>query len=249
MTPDVSVIAAFVAGILSISSPCVLPLVPLYLAHLAGVSIGETGPQARGRVLLNAAAYVLGFSLVFILLGIALGAAGTLVSTASIVSGNRFWLVRLGGALLIMLGLHQIGVIRIPLLDRERRVTAGNLPTGRVSSSFLIGVTFGAGWSPCVGPILGAILTMASSQGDINHAAMLLTVYSAGLSIPFLTAAVAFSSAPGMIRRLNQRLHTVTSMSGAVMLAVGVIMVLGIYQQLFARIVQIAPWTPWEPTI
>jgi cytochrome c-type biogenesis protein len=247
MAPDVSILAAFAAGIFSISSPCVLPLVPLYLAHIAGVSIGEYGPHARGRVLANATAYVLGFSLVFILLGVALGAAGALVSTASVVSSNRFWLIRLGGGLLVLLGLHQIGLITIPFLARERRLTIDQPSGGRLTSSFLIGVTFGAGWSPCVGPILGAILTMASSQGDINRAALLLTIYSVGLSIPFLAAALAFGSSQRIIKRLNSKLHAVTSVSGAVMLAVGLVMILGIYQQFFARMIDIAPWTPWEP--
>jgi cytochrome c-type biogenesis protein len=249
MMPEVSIVAAFVAGVLSISSPCVLPLVPLYLAHIAGVSIGDTGIGSRGRVLMNAGAYVLGFSLVFIALGAALGAAGSLVSTASLVSGNRFWLVRLGGALLILLGLHQIGLISIPYLNRERRIATNSTPAGHVGSSFVIGVTFGAGWSPCVGPILGTILTMAAGQGDINRATLLLAVYSLGLSVPFLAAALAFGSAPGIVRRLNSRLGTVTSMSGAVMLAVGAIMILGIYQQFFSELVRIAPWTPWEPDL
>ncbi|MGH2557806.1 MAG: cytochrome c biogenesis CcdA family protein [Thermomicrobiales bacterium] len=249
MTPDVTIIAAFVAGVLSISSPCVLPLVPLYLTHLAGVSIGDSGPRARGRMLVNAGAYVLGFSVVFIALGVALGAAGSLVSTASVVSGNRFWLIRLGGAMLILLGLHQIGLISLPFLNRERRLAVDGPPTGHLGSSFLIGVTFGAGWSPCVGPILGAILTMAAGQGDVNRAAVLLTVYSLGLSVPFLAAALAFGSSPGIIRRLNGRLQAVTSMSGVVMLAVGMIMVLGIYQQFFTELVRIAPWTPWEPEL
>ena len=246
---EVSFLAAFVAGVLSISSPCVLPLVPLYLTHLAGVSTGETDGGARRRVLANALAYVLGFSLVFVLLGVALGAAGALVETASVVAGNRVWLVRLGGALLVLLGLHQIGLIRLPFLARERRLAAGSAPTGHVTSSFVVGVTFGAGWSPCVGPILGAILTMAAGQGSVERAAALLTVYSAGLAVPFLLAAAAFGSAPGVIRRINRRLHVVSSVTGGVMLAVGAIMLLGLYQQFFARLVALSPWTPWEPRL
>ena len=247
MAADVSFLAAFVAGLLSISSPCVLPLVPLYLTHLAGVSADEAGGAARGRVLANAGAYVLGFSLVFVLLGVALGAAGELAATASIVAGNRFWLIRLGGALLVLLGLHQLGLVRLPFLDRERRLAA-TVPTGRVTSSFIIGVTFGAGWSPCVGPILGAILTMAAGQGSPERAAALLSVYSAGLAVPFLLAA-AFGTAPGIVRRLNRRLHLVSGLSGGVMLAVGALMLLGLYQQFFARLVAISPWTPLEPSL
>lgn len=247
MTPNVSLLAAFVAGVVSISSPCILPLVPVYLSHLAGVSAGENGIAVRSRVLLNAVAYVLGFSLVFILLGVALGAAGALVSTGSVVSENRVWLVRIGGVLLVLLGLHQIGVIRIPWLEYERRVQLDQVPAGHVASSFLIGATFAAGWSPCVGPILGAILTMAAGQGSIDRAGILLASYSLGMSIPFLAAALAFGTSQGIIRRVNRRLHMVTSVSGAVMLGVGMVMLLGLYQQLFAHIVASAPWTPWEP--
>jgi cytochrome c-type biogenesis protein len=249
MGVEVSFIAAFLAGVLSISSPCVLPLMPIFLAHLAGASGGGVEGIARRRVLPNAVAYVLGFSLVFIALGVALGAAGALASTASVVATNRDWLTRIGGALLIVLGLHQIGVVRIPWLDQERRLATDRLPTGQVTSSFLVGVTFAAGWSPCVGPILGAILTMAAGQGSIDRAALLLTTYSAGLAVPFLMAAVAIDSAPNIIRAINRRLPVVTGVSGGLMVAMGAIMTLGIYQQFFARLVALSPWTPWEPAL
>src|SRR5215216_4969537 len=186
MTPDVSLLAAFAAGVLSISSPCVLPLVPLYLTHLAGVSTTAAGVPARRRVLANATAYVLGFSAVFVLVGVALGAAGALVSTGSVVAENRYWLVRLGGALLVFLGLHQIGLIRLPFLERDRRLLPHHAPTGDLTSSFVVGASFGAGWSPCAGPILGGILTMAAGQGAPERGAVLLTAYSAGLAVPFL---------------------------------------------------------------
>jgi cytochrome c-type biogenesis protein len=249
MGPDVSLVAAFVAGILSISSPCVLPLVPLYLAHLAGTSVDRLDASSRRWIILNAVAYVLGFSVVFVMLGVALGAAGTLVSTASVVYSNRYLVMRIGGVLIILLGLHQLGLINIPFLSRERRFETSNLPKGQLTSSFLIGVTFGAGWSPCVGPILGAILTMAASQASVDRAAVLLAVYSAGLSIPFLLAAILMGRSQPVIHRLNGRLAAVSGMSGAIMLAVGAFMVLGLYQDFFARMVQIAPWTPWEPKL
>lgn len=246
---DVSLAAAFVAGLFSISSPCVLPLIPVYLSHLAGTSAGDTSPRARARVLSNAGAYVLGFSVVFILLGIALGAAGSAFGTAGWVSGNRGWIVRAGGVLMMLFGLYQIGLIRLPFLERERRVHSNRLESGRLISSFLIGVTFGAGWSPCVGPILGSILTMAASKQDVSQASLLLTVYSLGLAVPYMALAIGFGSAPGMVRRINKRIQSLTNVSGIVMVAAGAIMILGIYQQLFARIVAAAPWTPWEPSI
>lgn len=248
MTPDVSLLAAFVAGVFSISSPCVLPLVPLYLTHLAGVTATEAGAPARGRVLANATAYVLGFSLVFIAVGVALGAAGALVTTGSLVAEHRYWLVRAGGALLVFLGCHQIGLVRLPFLDRERRLLAQRVSTGHLTSSFVVGASFGAGWSPCAGPILGAILTMAAGQGDPARAAVLLTAYSAGLAVPFLGAAL-FGTSAGIIRRLAPRLQTMSTVAGSVMLTVGAIMLLGIYQQIFVKLAAVVPWTPWEPRI
>lgn len=161
---EVSFLAAFLAGVLSISSPCVLPLVPMFLAYLAGASASGTGDIDRRRMIPNVVADVFGFSLVFIALGVALGAAGALVSTASVVASNRVWLVRIGCAVLIVLGLHQLGIVRLPFLQRERRLSTDHLPAGQLTSSFLIGVTFAAWRSPCVGPILGAILTLGIYQ-------------------------------------------------------------------------------------
>lgn len=246
---EVTFLTAFIAGIFSISSPCVLPLIPIYLAHIAGVSAGQTGTKARAVVLRNAAAYVAGFSLVFIALGAALGTAGALAGSLDFISQNRLWLVRIGGVLLVLLGLHQLGWISLPFLNQTRRAEASTSSPGSVTSSFLIGVTFGAGWSPCVGPILGAILTMAAGQGSIQQATWLLTVYSLGLAVPFMLAALAFGTAPRIIRRLNSRMAMITTVSGAVMIGVGVIMLLGIYEQMFTEIIRVAPWTPYEPEL
>ena len=149
----------------------------------------------------------------------------------------------------MLLGLHQLGIVRIPLLNREHRVATDHLPAGQLTWSFLIGVTFAAGWSPYVGPILGAILTMAAGQGSSDRAALLLTTYSAGLALPFIGAALAIGSSPGVIRGINRRLPLVGGVSGGVMVAMGAIMTLGIYQQFFARLVALSPWTPWEPSL
>lgn len=249
MVNDVSLLAAFIAGVLSISSPCCLPLLPIYLTHITGVSAGETHRAARSVVMRNALAYVLGFSIVFVAFGAAFGAAGALAGSLNFFSTNREWLVRIGGLLLVILGLHQIGIFRIPLLYRDARVSVDGGKPGTIGSSFVIGVGFGAGWSPCMGPILGAILTMAAGQGSINRAVILLSVYTAGMAIPFLAAAMAIGSLPRVIKHLNRHLHLVATVSGAVMLGVGVIMILGIYQNLFTEIVRVAPWRPWEPAL
>ena len=244
MVADVTLAIAFVAGVVSISSPCCLPLVPIYLSRLAGIGVGQAGRAARRRIVVNAAAYVAGFSLVFVALGVALGAAGALVETSTLISSNRFWLVRMGGVLLVALGLNQLGLLRVPFLDRERRFETGWRTGGQVGSSFVVGVTFGAGWSPCVGPILGAILTMAAGQGSIERASSLLVAYSLGMGLPFITMALVYGSSPGIMKAINRRLVAITSLSGGVMVALGVLMVLGLYQQFFARLVALSPWIP-----
>ena len=249
MVTDVSLLAAFVAGILSISSPCVLPLVPIYLVHIAGVSASDGRGPDRTALLRNAGAYVAGFSLVFIALGLAIGAAGSLATALDLVPQNKVWLVRAGGIVLIALGLYQTGLLRISALDRERRLSLDPGAPGTVTSSFVIGVGFGAGWSPCTGPILGAILTMAGGQGSMERATTLLTAYAVGLAIPFLLVAMAFGSASSFLRRLNRHLNTVSLVSGAIMLGVGLTMLLGMYEMMFTEIIRHAPWTPWEPEL
>jgi len=246
---EVSLLTAFIAGIFSISSPCVLPLIPIYLTHIAGVSAGGSDRHARAIVLRNAVAYVLGFSIVFIALGAALGSAGVFAGSLDFIEENRLWLVRAGGVLLVLMGLYQLGWISVPFMDRTRRLDVPTGDPGTVTSSFLIGVTFGAGWSPCLGPILGTILTMAAGQGSVERATVLLTTYSLGLGVPFLLAALAFGNAPSIIRRMNRHLALVTTITGAVMIGVGVIMLLGIYEQIFTEIIRVAPWTPYEPTL
>lgn len=238
---SVGLVAAFVAGVFSISSPCVLPLVPLYLTHLASTGTGDSAPGRR-EVLPHAVAFVVGFGLVFVLLGVSLGALG------GVFLAYRDWLVRFGGAVMVLMGLHLIGVVRLPFLERERRVAipgAGAAP-GRLSSSFLVGVGFAAGWTPCVGPVLGAIFTLAVSAADPARSGALFAAYAAGLAVPFLAAALALGSVQRGLRRVSTG---VTVGSGAVLTAVGVLMLLGIYQQVFARIVGWAPWVPFEPTL
>lgn len=246
---DVSFLAAFVAGVFSITSPCVLPLIPIFITHIAGVSAGEADATARPVIMRNALAYVLGFSIVFIIFGAALGAVGEYAGGLNFVKEQAIWLVRIGGIMLMVLGLHQIGVFRIPFLYRDARMNLDGGKPGTVGSSFLIGVTFGAGWSPCMGPILGAILSLAASQEDMQRATWLMVVYSLGMAIPFLGSAMAFSSLPGLLKKVNKHLHMVTLVSGAIMIAVGIIMVLGWYEYIFFELSRIAPWRPFEPEL
>ncbi|MGH2532799.1 MAG: cytochrome c biogenesis CcdA family protein [Thermomicrobiales bacterium] len=238
---DVGILAAFVAGALSISSPCVLPLMPLYLAHLTGVSVNGA-PPSRRVVLPHALVFVVGFGLIFVLLGVSLGALG------GVLLAYRDWLIRGGGAFMTLMGLHLIGVLRLPFLEREHRlaVPSADARPGRLSSSFLIGVSFAAGWTPCVGPVLGAIFTLAVSAADPARSGTLFAAYAAGLAVPFLVVAVALGSVGRRLRRISAGLSLG---SGAVLTAVGILMLLGIYQQIFARLVGMAPWTPWEPEL
>jgi cytochrome c-type biogenesis protein len=237
---NVSYLAAFVAGLLSITSPCILPVVPLYVAYLLGST--ERSARSRSTLLVNAAAFVIGFSVVFVLIGTAFGLVGTVMSE------RKTLLVQVGGLMLIVLGLHQIGLVQLPFLSRTVRMSGATGERATVVTSGLVGMTFAAGWTPCAGPILGAILTLALSAGDAGRATALLSVYSLGLAIPFLFIALAGASSQ-TLRRISQHSGTAGSLSGAVMMAVGIIMVLGIYQQVFARIVSIAPWTPIEPSL
>lgn len=233
-------IAAFLAGVLSISSPCILPLVPLYLAHLAGVGGAGKEPDRR-TVLVHALAFVVGFGTIFVLFGVSLGALG------GVFLAYRDLVVRLGGAFMVVMGLQLVGLLQLPFLGGYHHlgVPGAKSGTGRLSSSFLVGVSFAAGWTPCVGPVLGAILTLAVSAADPLASGQLLVAYAAGLAVPFLAAACAFGGMTGFLRRISGRVNMV---SGVVLLGVGALMLSGLYQQLFARIVGMAPWTPWEPT-
>ena len=238
---QLGLIAAFVAGVLSISSPCVLPLLPFYLAHLAGAESTRAGSAPdRRRVLVHAVAFVLGFGLIFVLLGVSLGALG------GVFLAYRDWIVRIGGIFMIVMGLHLIGLIHLRVLDASYRVAVPDARArpGRLSSSFLVGVGFAAGWTPCVGPVLGAIFTLAVSAADPIGSGSLFAAYAAGLAVPFLGIALALGGVAPWIKRAGASVNVV---SGALLTAIGVLMVLGMYQQLFARIVSVAPWTPLEP--
>lgn len=233
--------AAFVAGVFSITSPCVLPLVPLYLAHLAGV--GADGKLPPRRVLAkHAGAFVLGFAVIFVLLGVSLGALG------GVFLAYRPWMIRFGGAFMVMMGLSMVGLVRLPLLDRTHRLAVPGAATrpGHVASSFLVGVSFAAGWMPCVGPVLGAIFTLAISAADPTRSGLLLSAYAAGLAVPFLAVALALGRLDRPLRRLGARFSLG---SGVVMAVVGVLMLLGVYQQFFARIIAMGRWTPLEPRL
>ena len=224
---NLSLIVAFGAGVLSFASPCVLPLVPAYIGHLAGRSVGkEPDAGQRSETLVHALAFVLGFSAVFIVLGASVGLVGFIVRE------QLPWLRWVGGAILVVMGLHVAGVLRIPALYRELRLSFRPSRRFGVASSFLVGSIFGAGWTPCIGPILGAILLYASTTQTVGQGALLLTSYSLGLGVPFLIAALALDRVLGFLRRLNRQAQLVEWASGALLVGMGFVVMFNLIGRL-----------------
>ncbi len=207
---------AFSAGLLSFLSPCVLPLIPSYLTFVTGVGF-EDLTRARRSALLHAILFVCGFTIIFI----ALGASATLLGR--VLLHYRVWITRLGGALVLVFGLYLLGVIRVAAFDRERRVHLANKPVGYLGT-VLVGFAFGAGWTPCLGPILGAILTYTAATADLSRGLPLLLAYSMGLALPFLLAAVAVERFLETVKRIRPYLARVSQLSGALLIIVGVLM-------------------------
>ncbi|MEX2045958.1 MAG: cytochrome c biogenesis protein CcdA [Chloroflexota bacterium] len=225
-----NVAIAFGAGILSFLSPCVLPLVPAFLVNIAGEA-ALTG-QARARTLVHAFAFVLGFSTVFTLLWVAIALVGALAGEMV------FRLQQLGGVLLVVLGMHMVGLITIPLLGRRMELRLEGGTTG-LPRSYLIGAAFGVGMTPCVGPYLGTILTMLLNQ-EIAPGAVLLLAYSLGLGVPFLLIASGLGSARAAVRWLARNLRAVNLIGGTLVILMGLLMVSG----QFTRVVQLFNFLP-----
>ncbi|HKK28377.1 MAG TPA: cytochrome c biogenesis protein CcdA [Gemmatimonadota bacterium] len=233
----IGVFVAFLAGVLSFLSPCVLPLVPSYLSFVAGVGLEELeegGREARRTVLLHATLFVLGFSLVFM----GMGASASLLGR--VLRDYQTWIARIGGVIVIVFGLHLLGVTPLRFLLRERRVQLRDRPVGMVGS-VVVGVAFGAGWTPCIGPVLGGILTYAATRERLAEGVGLLAVYSAGLAIPFLIAAAALSRFLTASRRFRRYLPWVERVSGALLVAVGLLLVSGQFTVLAAWAARFTP--------
>jgi len=221
---QVSMGLAFAAGLLSLASPCVLALVPVYLAYMTGVSVG-VGTQDSGRgqgagsgsVILHALFFVLGFTLVFT----ALGASASLIGRILIV--NQQLLGKIAGVLVAGFGLHTMGVLHIPWLDRQKRWTYQG-STGRPHQSLFIGMAFAAGWTPCVGPILGGILAMASVHATLADGVMLLLWYAAGMGLPFLLMAATLGRSRALLDALKRRHRVIEVTSGLLLIAIGVML-------------------------
>ncbi len=239
MSNNVTLIAAFAAGFLSFISPCVLPLIPGYVSFVSGVSLedmrGDAAvSSARRHVLITSLLFVLGFSLVFIALG----------ATASVVGRFLFekqpLLAKIAGVLLVIFGLHTMGVFRIPFLETEKRMQSDRKPAGALGA-ILVGIAFAFGWSPCIGPILGGILALAASKDTVWEGVELLAVYSEGLGIPFLLTSMAINQFFAFSKRIRKHYHAIELVSGGLLVAIGVL----IFTNQFTIIVRyLQPYLP-----
>jgi cytochrome c-type biogenesis protein len=244
MEENVTLLAAFGAGLLSFVSPCVLPLVPGYLSYVSGLSLDElrgtakaaapTPSNARTRILTASLAFILGFSLVFVALGATASAAGQfLIERLPILS-------RLAGAVIILFGLHTMGVLRIEWLYQTKQVQTRRKPAGPFGA-MLVGAAFAFGWTPCLGPILAGILAVGASRDTVGDAVQLLATYSLGLGVPFLATGLAINKFFGAMAKIRRHYHMIELVSGALLVVIGLL----IFTNRFTVIAQwLSPYLP-----
>jgi cytochrome c-type biogenesis protein len=235
---SVGVAVAFSAGLFSFLSPCVLPLFPSYLSFITGMSVSdltaELAPAARRRVLLHSLVFIAGFSLVFVALGATFSAAG------QVLVSYRSWIQRVGGVLIVLFGLYIAGVFRLGFFGRTVQWQIREKPAGYLGT-LLVGVTFAVGWTPCVGPILGAILSLAGTAETVQRGVGLLVAYSAGLGVPFLLSALALGSFLRFFKRYRPFIPIVERAAGALLVIVGVLVYTNYYVYLNAWAISLTP--------
>jgi len=238
MSADVSIYAALFAGLISFLSPCVLPLVPPYLVYMTGTSLerladAEPEPRVRREAVAAALLFVLGFATVFVALGASASAVGALLHAYSYVLG------KIAGVVIIVMGLHFLGLTPIAWLMREKRVQVAK-PVG-IWGAYLMGLAFAFGWTPCIGPVLGTILAIAGSEGSVGQGAGLLAVYSLGLGIPFIAAALAVEPFAAFLARFRAHLGTVEKVMGGLLVVAGVAFFSGWITDLGSWLIQTFP--------
>ncbi len=239
---EVNIFIAFTAGLFSFLSPCVLPLIPSYLSFVSGVSLEEMrAPQVerrvRWRVVFNSLAFIFGFSLVFVSLGVSASFLGSLFL------GYRSFIRVFGGILIILVGVYLMGLFKIPLLDRYLQFQLNHLkdkPAGYLGS-VLIGITFAAAWTPCVGPILGAILTLAGTSAEIERGIFLLASYAAGLALPFFLSAIALNSFFQFFAAFRRHVHLVHRVAGILLVIVGILLITDYMTLLNIYVIRLTP--------
>lgn len=216
---SLGVTISFTAGLLSFLSPCVLPLIPSYVSFITGLSL-EDVQRSRRVAVVHALLFILGFTLVFL----ALGATATVLGR--LLLRHRDWVGRIGGVLVIVLGLYLLGLFNVSAFARERRVHIADKPLGYLGT-VLVGMAFAAGWTPCIGPILGGVLTYTASSADLNRGLVLLFAYSVGLALPFLLAAMMIDRFMALFRRYRGALVWTSRLSGGLLVVVGLLMLTG----------------------
>ena len=226
-------LVAFTAGLLSFLSPCVLPLVPSYVTFITGMQLDDV-TRSRRTTLLHAVMFVLGFSLIFIALGAGATALGQLMLA------YRSWIARAGGVIIVLMGLWMLGVFKFDALQQERRMHLSDKPIG-FFGTILVGIAFGAGWSPCLGPTLGAILMMAANQSEMAKGIGLLSSYAAGLAVPFLLSALLIDRFLVFFQKFKRNIGTVNRVAGVLLIVVGVLMFTGWFERLAAMLQRYTP--------
>jgi cytochrome c-type biogenesis protein len=236
---EVNVFVAFAAGVFSFLSPCVLPLIPSYLSFVSGVSLEEMrGAQAaarvRTRVVLNSVAFILGFSLVFVSLGASASFLGGLFL------GYRNFIRLAGGFFVLLIGLYLVGVFKIVALERYLQFNLKDKPAGYLGS-VLVGITFAVAWTPCVGPVLGAVLALAGASGEVGRGIFLLSSYAAGLAVPFFLSALAVNSFLQFSQRFRRYIHAVHVMGGVLLIIAGALLITDYMTFLNAYVLRFTP--------
>lgn len=226
-TADITYWIAFTAGILSFASPCVLPLIPSYLTYITGLSfsqLDEEHPDAKVRltVFLHSLCFVLGFSVVFILLGAIAGIASSQIE-AYLREGLE-WVAKIGGVLILLFGIHMTGLFSFRALLGDKRVQLHKKPSG-FFGTFVVGIAFAAGWTPCIGPILASILMVAASSGQVGEGVSLLALYSLGLGLPFLLSGLLFHQFLSAFSRFKKYIRLVEIATGIMLIAVGIMLI------------------------
>ncbi len=240
---NVTLLAAFFAGVLSFISPCVLPLIPGYLSFVSGVTLEEMRgggalaaptPGARRKAVISSVAFVLGFSIVFVSLGASATAIGAYLMARLTMLG------KIAGVIIILFGLHMMGVLRIDWLYAEKRVQTAKKPAGFLGA-MVVGIAFAFGWTPCIGPILAAILAVAAAQESVGEGVKLLAVYSLGLGVPFILTSIAINQFFAASARIRKHYHAIEVVSGMLLVGVGLL----IFTNRFTIIAQyLSPFLP-----
>lgn len=224
---------ALLAGMVSFLSPCVLPIVPAYLAYMGGISLQEAR-TARWKTVIAALFFVLGLSTVFLFLGFTASWIG------QVFLENQVLLSRVAGALVIILGLNFLGVLRIPFLNYEARLDAGD-QGGSAFGAYILGLAFAFGWTPCIGPILGSILSLAASEASVTRGTLLLAAYAVGLGVPFLLVAAFLDKSQGLLARMRKHMGLIEKTMGALLVLIGIALITGAFSSISYWLLEVFP--------